>query len=61
MTTLTLRMARFEWDEEKNKANQQKHKLPFEDAIDVFNDPDRINYRSDRDGEKRFILLRTFL
>ncbi|MCB9292459.1 MAG: BrnT family toxin [Lewinellaceae bacterium] len=34
--------------------NQEKHEISFEDAIDVFNDKDRINYRSDRNGEQRF-------
>lgn len=29
----------FEWDEEKNKINIQKHGIDFEDAIDVFNHP----------------------
>jgi uncharacterized DUF497 family protein len=31
-------MAYFEWDENKNRLNQQKHKIAFEDATDVFND-----------------------
>ena len=47
-------MPEFEWDETKNRSNQEKHKISFEDAVDVFNDQDRINYKSDRDGEKRF-------
>lgn len=50
-------MPKFEWDDNKNKSNQQKHKVPFEDAIDVFEDTDRINYRSDRHGEARFKTL----
>nr|WP_043923269.1 BrnT family toxin [Leadbettera azotonutricia] len=29
----------FEWDEEKNMANIQKHGVAFEDAIYVFLDP----------------------
>jgi len=32
----------FEWDEEKNKLNQKRHGIAFEDAIFVFNDPYRI-------------------
>ncbi len=29
----------FEWDEEKAKANLQKHKVSFDEAITVFIDP----------------------
>lgn len=29
----------FEWDEEKARANLQKHKTSFEEAKTVFNDP----------------------
>ena len=47
-------MPEFEWDEKKNLSNQEKHKISFEDALDVFNDQDRIHYKSDRDGERRF-------
>jgi uncharacterized DUF497 family protein len=32
----------FEWDEEKNKVNQQRHGIRFEDAKFVFNDPGRV-------------------
>ncbi len=49
---------RFEWDEAKNLANQLKHGIRFEDAVEVFFDPlyllvhDRV-----RNGETR---LHTF-
>ena len=29
----------FEWDEEKNRLNKQKHKVSFETAARVFSDP----------------------
>lgn len=29
----------FEWDEEKNFANQKKHGLDFADIVSVFDDP----------------------
>lgn len=32
-------MLTFEWDENKNQSNQQKHKLSFETARYVFLDP----------------------
>ncbi|HQT62746.1 BrnT family toxin [Acidiphilium sp.] len=30
---------RFEWDENKNRANVRKHGVSFEDASQVFSDP----------------------
>jgi hypothetical protein len=30
---------RFEWDENKNRLNQTKHSVSFEEAKEVFNDP----------------------
>ena len=33
---------KFEWNEEKNRINQQKHGISFETAMMVFNDDDRI-------------------
>ena len=45
---------RFEWDEEKNKANFQKHGLDFADAWEIFTAPilvaldDREDYGEDR-------------
>ena len=32
---------KFEWDENKNKSNQEKHSIDFNDAKDVFNDENR--------------------
>ncbi|QOY85687.1 BrnT family toxin [Paludibaculum fermentans] len=32
-------MTRYEWDENKNRANKAKHGLSFETAILVFQDP----------------------
>lgn len=50
-------MLKFEWDEEKNKLNQEKHKIAFEDAVDIFNDEDRIQYTSIKKGERRFLTV----
>ena len=50
-------MPRFEWDDQKNFSNQKKHKISFEDAVDIFNDDDRIHYTSNRNGERRFKAL----
>ena len=35
-------MLPFEWDENKNVLNQQKHGVRFEDAIHIFDDENRI-------------------
>jgi hypothetical protein len=49
---------RFEWDEQKNRANLQKHGIDFADAAEVFASPmlialdDREEY-----GEERWIGL----
>jgi len=50
-------MALFEWDEKKNKTNEKKHGISFEDASKVFDDPDRIQYISAKGNEKRFITV----
>lgn len=50
---------RFIWDEKKDKANQKKHKVSFEEAKTVFFDENALEYH-DPDhskGEDRFILL----
>lgn len=51
-------MSNFEWDEHKNKSNQQKHGISFERAKDVFEDEDAITYSGHtKDGENRFLLV----
>uniref|UniRef100_Q3ARL0 BrnT family toxin n=1 Tax=Chlorobium chlorochromatii (strain CaD3) TaxID=340177 RepID=Q3ARL0_CHLCH len=37
-----MKSVRFEWDEEKNKANQKKHQVSFALAQHAFLDPKRI-------------------
>ena len=32
----------FEWDPEKDRINQEKHRLPFEQAQQAFFDPHRV-------------------
>ena len=50
-------MAIFEWDKKKDKANQEKHGISFEDAKQVFEDSDRIQYISNHGNEKRFVTV----
>jgi uncharacterized DUF497 family protein len=50
---------KFEWDENKNRENQRKHKVSFEEAKSVFYD-DKARLILDTDHsekEDRFILL----
>lgn len=49
----------FSWDEKKNKSNQKKHKVSFEEAQSVFFDEDAIEYfdPEHNESEDRFIML----
>ena len=48
-----------EWDPAKNRANQRKHRISFETAKAVFDDPHRIAFIDDRDyGEERWVAIR---
>jgi hypothetical protein len=50
-------MPNFDWDPNKNMSNQEKHKIAFEDATDVFNDQNRLEYVSDKQGETRYLTV----
>lgn len=45
---------RFEWDENKNKANKKKHGVSFEAATFVFSDPIALSKIDDRYDEERW-------
>ena len=49
----------FEWDEEKNRSNQEKHGVSFETAQAAFDDPRRVILRdlAHERGEQRFFCL----
>jgi uncharacterized protein len=49
----------FEWDEWKNRANQVKHSVSFEEAKTVFLDDDALEFYDDEHSEKedRFLIL----
>ena len=51
----------FVWDEKKNKANQKKHHVSFEEAQSAFHDEKAFVYfdPDHSDDEDRFILLGT--
>lgn len=46
---------RFEWDEQKSRRNRAKHKVSFERACRVFDDPHHVSLRDDRTGEERWL------
>ena len=48
------------WDPAKNRENQRKHGISFDDAKAVFQDLDRIEVLDDRDyGEERWVAIGT--
>ena len=50
---------RFEWDENKNNTNIQKHGVSFEEAKSVFYDDFAIQFYDDKNSkeEDRFLML----
>lgn len=50
---------RFDWDKEKNRVNQKKHKVSFEEAVTVFSDENGllIDDPDHSETEDRFILM----
>jgi len=52
---------KYEWDENKNKLNQQKHGISFEEAKEVFKDALQISKLDHRfnDFEERWITIGT--
>ena len=52
-------MLRFDWDERKNKANQRKHGIFFEEAQTVFFDGGAIEFDDPQDSAKeaKFLII----
>ena len=52
-------MYTFDWDENKNQSNQEKHGIDFEEASTVFIDEQAILFDDPEhsDEEERFLLL----
>lgn len=50
---------RFEWDERKDRANQRKHGVSFEEARTVFLDENAVEFYDDEhsEWEDRFLML----
>lgn len=53
----------FEWDNEKNISNKEKHKIGFEEAALVFDDPFHIELYDSvhSDKEDRFLAIGTVM
>jgi uncharacterized protein len=49
----------FEWDEDKDTINKQKHEMPLRAGIPVFDDLNAIEFEDNRFnyGEERFIII----
>lgn len=56
---MSLEQLKFEWDENKNKININKHKISFEEAKTVFYDEEAlvIDDPDHSEDEERFIIL----
>lgn len=54
---------KFEWDENKNRLNIQKHGIDFRDAVYIFADPFALNLPDEEhsDNEERWLTLGTNL
>jgi len=52
-------MIEFEWDEQKNESNRKKHGIWFEEAQQVFDDPNGLVFYDEvhSNDEDRFLLL----
>ena len=48
---------KFEWDDEKNNANLNKHGIDFNTAKALWNDPNRIEIHTAHPIENRIILI----
>ena len=42
----------YEWDDDKNQRNLVKHGVAFEDAIEVFEDPNEVTIEAKRIGDE---------
>jgi len=48
---------KFEWDEEKSRANQSKHGVDFDTAKEMWNDSNRVEVQISYPFEDRSILI----
>ena len=47
----------FEFDKNKSSSNKKKHGISFEDALTLWEDPDRIILKAKQVEEERYLLI----
>ena len=47
----------FEWDDDKNRKNREKHKIGFEEAKTIFDDDSSIEFEASRNNEYRVVRI----
>jgi hypothetical protein len=50
-------MTGFEFDDDKSKANLEKHGIDFQAAQELWKDPDLLEIRAKSDDEHRFLVI----
>ena len=48
---------KFEWDPAKNRVNRQKHRVNFETARQVFDDPHVVFIADDHSSDERWLAI----
>ena len=48
---------KYEWDENKNRLNIEKHFIDFNDAKEIFNDGYRLEYMVHKNKEDRVVVI----
>ena len=50
-------MSDFEFDDDKSKANLEKHGIDFHFAQELWKDPDLLEIHAKSEGERRFLVI----
>lgn len=50
-------MYEFEFDDDKSRANLQKHGIDFHEAKELWKDPDLLEIQAKAGSERRFLLV----
>lgn len=50
-------MEEFEFDDDKSRANLEKHGIDFEAAQELWRDPDLLEIQANTQGETRFLVI----
>ena len=50
-------MGEFEFDNDKSKANLEKHGIDFQAALALWKDPDLLEIQAKSEKEQRFLLI----